>query len=252
MPYLDRAGVAIHYDVTGNGPLVLCTHGYSLTGAMWQADAAALADGYRVATWDIRGHGHSASPDDPAAYSKVLALGDMTALLDELGADRAVLMGHSLGGYLSLSFHVEHPERVRALVLVGTGPGYRNPDARAGWNAQAEERARQFETHGLASLDGAPGHGGRHTSARGLALAARGILAQHDGLVMEDLPNIRVPTLIVVGADDKPFIGASEYMEKRIPGSRRVVLPDAGHMPNVDQPARFQAELRAFLDDLPD
>jgi pimeloyl-ACP methyl ester carboxylesterase len=250
MPLLNRDGVNIYYEVTGRGPTVLCTHGYSLTGHMWSATARALADRYQVVTWDIRGHGRSDSPPDPAAYSKALALGDMVALLDAVGADQAVLMGHSLGGYLSLSFHVEHAERIRALVLVGTGPGYRNPEARAGWNRQAEERARHFEQHGLAGLDSPEAHGNLHRSAQGLALAARGILAQHDGLVIEDLVNIRVPTLIVVGADDTPFLGASEYMEKRIAGSRRVVLPSAGHMPNLDQPERFGAALEGFLDGL--
>jgi pimeloyl-ACP methyl ester carboxylesterase len=248
MPYLDRDGVKIHYEVTGDGPVVLCTHGYSLTGHLWQGAVTALQDRYRVVTWDIRGHGHSDSPTDPAAYSKDLALADMNALIDAAGASEAILMGHSLGGYLSLAFHVEHAARVRALVLVGTGPGYRNPEARAGWNQQAEERARHFETHGIDNMERPESHGNRHRSAQGLALAARGILAQHDGLVMEDLPGISVPTLIVVGADDTPFLGASDYMEKRIPGARKVVLPAAGHMPNLDQPALFAQALRGFLD----
>jgi pimeloyl-ACP methyl ester carboxylesterase len=248
MPHLDRNGVKIHYDVTGSGPVVLCSHGFSLTGHMWQGVVEALADRYQVVTWDIRGHGWSDSPDAPAAYSKDLTLGDMAALLDAVGAERAVLMGHSLGGYLSLAFHVAHPERVRALVLVGTGPGYRNAEARAGWNRQAAERARFFETHGIEGYESESLHGNRHASARGLALAARGILAQHDGSVMEDLPNIRVPTLIVVGADDAPFLGAADYMEKRIAGSRKVVIPNAGHTPNVEQPEAFRRAVRGFLD----
>jgi len=251
MPHLNRDGVNIHYEVSGDGPVLLCTHGFSLTGHMWQATAAALADRFRVVSWDIRGHGYSDSPADPAAYSKALALADMAALLDAVGADQAILMGHSLGGYLSLSFHVEHAARIRALALVGTGPGYRNPEARAGWNQQAEERARFFEEHGIEGHESAEAHGNRHRSAQGLALAARGILAQHDGLVMEELPDIRVPTLIVVGADDTPFLGAADYMEKRIAGSRKVVLPNAGHMPNFDQPALFQQAVRGLLEGLP-
>lgn len=247
MPYLNRDGVNIHYEVTGTGPVVLCTHGFSLTGHMWKDTVAALCDRFRMVTWDIRGHGWSDSPDDAGAYSKALALADMAALLDAVGADRAVLMGHSLGGYLSLSFHVGHAARVRGLVLVGTGPGYRNPEARAGWNQQAEERARFFESHGLVGYESEALHGNRHRSARGLALAARGILAQHDGLVMEDLPNIRVPTLIVVGADDSPFLGAADYMEKRIAGSRKVVIDGAGHTPNIDQPEAFRRAVDSFL-----
>jgi pimeloyl-ACP methyl ester carboxylesterase len=252
MPTLPRDGTEIHYEVAGRGPTLLITHGYSATSYMWRDTAAALADRFQVVTWDIRGHGRSGSPSDPALYSREATLGDMAALLDVVGADRAILMGHSLGGYLSLAFHVEHPERVRALVLVGTGPGYRNADARHGWNQQAEARARYFEKRGLKGLDTPAAHNDQHRSATGLALAARGILTQHDGRVMESLPQIDVPVLVVIGADDTPFLGASEYLENRILAARRVVLAGAGHMPNLDQPAAFQQTLEEFLAGLED
>jgi pimeloyl-ACP methyl ester carboxylesterase len=252
MPLLSRNGVDIHYEIAGQGPTLLITHGYSATSHMWRDTVEALKDRYQVVTWDIRGHGGSDSPSDPALYSKDACLDDMAALLDVAGADEAILMGHSLGGYLSLAFHVEHPQRVRALVLVGTGPGYRNPEARAGWNQQADGRARYFETRGLIDLENPEAHGNRHRSAEGLALAARGILAQHDGLVMEELPKIRVPTLIVIGADDTPFLGASDYMAKRIATARKVLLDGAGHMPNLDQPHAFHQALAEFLANLSD
>jgi pimeloyl-ACP methyl ester carboxylesterase len=252
MPHLSRSGVNLHYEIAGHGPTVLITHGYSATSYMWRDTVEALKDRYQVITWDIRGHGRSDSPADPVLYSKRAALDDMAELLDVAGANRAILMGHSLGGYLSLAFHVEHPQRVRALVLVGTGPGYRNADARAGWNEQAEGRARFFEKRGLVDMGVPEAHGNQHRSAEGLALAARGILAQHDGLVMENLPTIQVPTLIVVGANDTPFLGASDYMAQRIPNARKVLVPDAGHMPNLDQPQTFRAALAEFLADLPD
>lgn len=247
MPTLQRPGVDIHYDVVGTGPAVLITHGYSATSHMWRDTARALADRYRVITWDIRGHGRSGSPADPALYSRDLAVADMAALLDAAGANDAVLMGHSLGGYLSLAFHVEHAARVRGMVLVGTGPGYRNAEARAGWNRQAEGRAKFFERNGLAGLDSPAAHGGEHRSAKGLALAARGILAQHDGAVMDELPRIAVPVLVMVGDADTPFVGASEYMAKRIADATLAVIPGAGHMTNLDQPEAFQQALSGFL-----
>jgi pimeloyl-ACP methyl ester carboxylesterase len=250
MPHLDRDGVRIHYREAGSGPLVLITHGYSATSYMWRDTLDALADRHHAIAWDIRGHGGSDSPAKAARYSREASLDDMAALLDHAGAPDAILVGHSLGGYLSLSFLAEYPQRVRALVLVGTGPGYRNPEARAGWNQQAEGRARFFERQGLAGLETPAAHGGEHRSAAGLALAARGILTQHDGLVMERLPEIQVPTLIIVGENDTPFRGASDYMEKRIPGARQVVIAAAGHMPNLDQPQAFTAALEQFLAEL--
>jgi pimeloyl-ACP methyl ester carboxylesterase len=87
-----------------------------------------------------------------------------------------------------------------------------------------------------------------HRSARGLALAARGILTQKDGKVIELLPEIRVPTLVLAGAEDKRFIPSAEYMGAKIPGAEKSILANAGHAANIDQPAAFNAAVRKFLD----
>src|SRR6185436_15170848 len=92
---------------------------------------------------------------------------------------------------------------------------------------------------------------GRHRSAQGLAHAARGMLTQPDARLMDLLPGIRVPTLVVVGDRDTPFIAACEYMAKKIPGARLEVIADAGHSSNLDQPAAFNRVLLDFLDNLP-
>ena len=116
MPMLDRDGVRIHYEVTGEGPALLLTHGYSATGEMWQGQLAALSPFFKVITWDMRGHGASDYPQDQAAYSEAATVADMAALLDAAGAESAVIGGLSLGGYMSLAFHRAHPERTRALL----------------------------------------------------------------------------------------------------------------------------------------
>ena len=84
-------------------------------------------------------------PEDPAAYSEALTVGDMVALLRHCGIERAIIGGLSLGGYLSLAFHLAHPEMVGALMLFDTGPGFRNAEARRTWNERAQQRARDFE-----------------------------------------------------------------------------------------------------------
>jgi len=250
VPYLDRNGVHVYYEAHGSGPALLLSHGYSATSYMWRGQAAALADVCQVVTWDIRGHGRSDSPADPTAYSETLTLEDMAAILDAVGADRAAVGGLSLGGYLSLAFHVEHPERVASLLLFDTGPGYRDTNARAGWNEMARGRARYFRRKGLASIaDEADAHGGQHTSAEGLALAAEGILQQHDARIMDSLKSIAVPTLVLVGAEDAPFLAATDYMAARIPGARKVVVEGAGHVANLDRPDAFNEVVREFLKD---
>ncbi len=248
MAYLDRSGVRIYYEVHGSGDAVLLSHGYSATSAMWAPQIDALSASHKLILWDMRGHGNSDSPADPADYSEALTTGDMAALLDVVGAPTAVIGGLSLGGYMSLAFNVAYPGRVRALMLFDTGPGYRSDSGRHDWNRVAQKRAKDLEQNGLAAL-GSSGEVSvsRHKSAQGLAHAARGMLAQTDGRVMASLPAIQVPTLVLVGALDQPFLGATAYMAGKIPDATRVVIEGAGHASNIDRPREFNAAVVQFL-----
>ena len=255
MPQLDRTGTHIFYELTGdaNGrPPLLLSHGFGASSAMWQPNRPALAASRQVITWDMRGHGRSDSPADPAEYTHAACVADMAALLDAAGAERAVAGGLSLGGFLSLAFCLEMPERVAALVLCDTGPGFRSDDARQRWNTRALATADRLERDGLGTFGDnsgptAPGH----RSAPGLAKAARGMLAQSSSQVIDGLASIRVPTLVLVGGRDEAFLGAADYVAAKIPGAQKVVIPDAGHMCNVDQPDLFNQAVLAFLDSLP-
>jgi pimeloyl-ACP methyl ester carboxylesterase len=253
MPKIDRDGIKIHYEVHGDGPPLLLTHGYSSTSAMWRGQIEALSKQHTLILWDMRGHGQSDYPDDPLAYSEALTVADMAALLDAVGASRAIVGGLSLGGYMSLAFYRAYPERVRALLIIDTGPGFKKDDAREAWNRRAHETAERFEREGLAVLQSLSRErsGVSHRDAGGLARAARGMLAQRDARVIETLPKIKVPALVVVGADDAPFLAASDYMAAKIPGATKVVIPAAGHAVNIDQPEAFIAAVLPFLDGLP-
>lgn len=253
MPKLERGGVNIYYEVHGSGPPLLLTHGYSSTSAMWQGQIEALSRNYRLVLWDMRGHGRSDYPDDPQAYSEAATVADMAALLDAVGAQRAIVGGLSLGGYMSLAFYRAHPERVRALLIVDTGPGFKKDDARDAWNKRAYDTAERFEREGLAVLKTLSRERSTvsHRDATGLAHAARGMLTQRDARVIELLPGIKVPSLVVVGADDTPFLAASDYMAAKIPGAKKVVIPAAGHAVNIDQPKAFIDAVLPFLDTLP-
>jgi pimeloyl-ACP methyl ester carboxylesterase len=255
MPVLDRDGVGLAYELIGsatNRPPLLLTHGYSATQKMWRKNVAALSADRQVITWDLRGHGASDSPDDPARYSETLSLDDMVALLDLVGAQKAVIAGLSLGGYLSLAFHAHHADRVAALGLFDTGPGYRRDDGRAQWNTMVDKMAARLEREGLDALgEGTEVRRAEHRSPKGLALAARGILAQRDATVITSLASIAVPTLVLVGQHDKAFLAASDQMAAKIPGARKVVLADAGHAANIDQPAAFDAAVVGFLAEVP-
>jgi len=249
MAKLDRDGVAIYYEVHGEGPPLLLSHGYSATSQMWRGQISALSERHKLIVWDMRGHGQSDYPADPGAYSEAAAVADMAAVLDEVGAKTAIIGGLSLGGYMSLAFHLAHPDRVRALLIIDTGPGYRNDEAREGWNRNALATAGRYESEGLARLAaGSPEmRTSHHRSADGLALAARGMLTQKDARVISSLPAIAVPSLVVVGAKDTPFLAASDYMAAKIPGAKKVMIADAGHAANIDQPEAFNEAIASFL-----
>ena len=141
MPTLDRDGVHIYYETHGSGPAILLTHGFSATAAAWKPQVEALSQHYQLITWDMRGHGQSDSPEDPAAYSEALTVGDMTALLEAHGIEQAVVGGHSLGGYLSLAFNVTHPGRVKGRRLRDRAQGgrpYPGRLAHVRWQRQAQ------------------------------------------------------------------------------------------------------------------
>lgn len=249
MPVLNRDGVNIAFDVHGSGPALLLTHGYSATSEMWSGQVEALAADHTLITWDMRGHGQSDSPADPDQYSAALTVADMAALLDHVEAPSAVVGGLSLGGDMSLAFHLAYPERVRALLIFDTGPGFKNDEARAGWNAYANNFADEFASKGLdhlasASVEQATAN---RREASGLVLAARHMLTQQHADVIESLPSIEVPSLVLVGANDKPFLNATDYMAAKIPAATKVVIPDAGHASNIDQPDAFNAAVESFL-----
>ncbi len=243
--------VHLHVEVAGQGPAVLVTHGFSATSAMWEDQVEVLAGDHTVIRWDMRGHGRSDYPADPAEYSLDLTVQDMVGILDSLDVAKAVLVGHSLGGFASLAFTLRHPERVSALVLVDTGPGFRNDEARAKWNDYAESTAADLESRGLDAL-------GRsdevmmasHRDAAGLALSARRVLVQRDAAVIDSLRAIAVPTLVVVGSEDRAFRSGADYMAARIPGAELMVVPGAGHAPNLTHPEVFDDSLRRFVDRL--
>jgi pimeloyl-ACP methyl ester carboxylesterase len=251
--YLDRDGVRIYYESHGSGaawPLLL-SHGYSATADMWHPNIPVLSTDRQVITWDIRGHGRSDSPPDLALYSEALSVGDMEAILDASDVERAVVGGLSLGGYLSLAFNLAHPTRVAGLIICDAGPGYRKDGPRQEWNSMAAKRADVLDAKGLAALGGSTEVvATQHASAAGLALAARGILTQHDARVIESLPTISVPTLIVVGSEDRPFLAAADMMAAKIPGAVKAVIEGAGHASNIDAPGEFNAAVSAFLDRL--
>lgn len=251
MAHIDRDGVKIYYDIQGppDGLPVLLSHGHAAATPMWAAQVAALKTRYRVITWDLRGHGQSDFPDNPELYTVAHTVDDIAAILDACRIERAVIGGHSLGGVMTFQFQLRYPQRVLAMAILNSGPGFRSDAARRDWNLGCERTAASLARKGLAALaKSTEVHAHWHRDVRGLVHSARGILPHADARMIDNLDRIDVPVLVVVGARDLGFLGAADYMERKIADVRKIVIDAAGHAANLDQPDAVNRALLAFLE----
>ncbi|MBI3964142.1 MAG: alpha/beta hydrolase [Chloroflexi bacterium] len=246
-------GVEIDYELTGEGPPVVFVHGLGGHKGTWSRQVAPLASRYRVLTFDHRGHGRS-TRDVPVTGSAEF-VHDLHALLDQLELDRAVLVGHSFGGVLSIRFTLAYPERVRGLVVAASASEC-NERTHHGWlfRAQlAEEYARsgvpdplvEIDDFGSASLIA---DSLRNTSGPIVAAVAREAASLWQEPLTPRLGEITCPALLVVGEKDPIGVGGSVIMQRRIADSKLVVIPRARHYVHRDAPEAFNAALLEFLD----
>jgi pimeloyl-ACP methyl ester carboxylesterase len=220
-------GVAIATETRGpdgpDGPPIIATTGWANDRSVWTPMVDNLSVDHAVTTWDLRGHGASAAAP-PGEYTRAHALGDLAAVLDLAGRP-AVLMGHSLGGFLSLAHAVDHPEDVAGLVLVATGPGFRKVEAREQWNESVRAAA--------AGMDLPPG--------------VEEISMHHDAHVIDHLAEVQVPVLVLLGERDTRFAASAALFQRDLDVHESVVVADMGHMVHVKAPAECAAAVRRFM-----
>jgi pimeloyl-ACP methyl ester carboxylesterase len=263
-------GVGLYAEAHGEGPPVLLSPGYCQTHENFRPQVEPLVrSGHRAVLWDYRGHGLSDAPEDLERYSMARVVADLGEVLDWAAPGRrAVVGGLSFGGLASLHFALAHPERVRALLLVASGPGFKNPEAQARWEAQVDRIASRLEERGFEGyVDGraAPTAIGLRPELPAAQAAGRAILAQDPRAVarfgrrvagpvpgaIDALPGIRVPALVLVGERDADYLRAAEVMASRIPGAKHVLVPRAGHVVNVEEADAFNRAMLDFLAGLP-
>jgi 2-succinyl-6-hydroxy-2,4-cyclohexadiene-1-carboxylate synthase len=256
-------------ELHGRGVPVLFSCASCTTGENWRSQVAPLtAAGARVMLWDYRGHGRSDAPEDPGAYDFDQVVADLGSVLDWASPDEpAVLAGLSFGGLASLHFALRNPGRVRGLLLVASGPGFKNPKAAARWQAQADRTADLLAKWGLeAFLRGRAGATciGRDPQLPAARVAAQAIVAQNPlavgaftrevggaaPSVIDELPSIDKPALIVVGEEDEVYHRAAEVMAAKLPRATRKTIPGAGHIVNIEAPQEFNATAIRFLEEL--
>ena len=257
------AVVPLAHREAGSGlPLVLL-HAFPLSSAMWLEQRELLGACCRVITPDQRGFGGSELGADQPSLGE--CADDVIALLDGLGLDRVVLGGLSMGGYVAMELLRRAPERVSALLLADTKASADAPEAREGRfrTAEAVERdgtAPLAETMlpallGPTTLQTRPSVAGRvrgliaAAPAPAVAWASRAMAARPDSF--EVLRSTDVPALVVVGDQDALSpVAQAEEMVDALPQGRLAVVPAAGHLSAVEDPAAFASAVRGFLDDL--
>jgi pimeloyl-ACP methyl ester carboxylesterase len=260
VPKLTVAGGSIEYDVRGRGPVVLFLHAFPLGLVMWEAQVQALEARCRVVRFDARGFGASAVGDGPLSMERIAD--DAAALLDHLGLGSAAVVGCSMGGYAAFAMVRRHADRVRALVLQDTRAGADSEEGRRSRAVLAErvleEGARVAAEAFVPKLLGETTQRERPELAerlraitlanppRGIANALLGLGARADST--PTLREIRVPTLVVCGAEDVLTPPSeSQAMQKAIAGARLEIVPSAGHLANLENPEAYNQALTAFL-----
>ncbi|MGH7476308.1 MAG: alpha/beta fold hydrolase [Longimicrobiales bacterium] len=253
--------IDVHYEEHGSGEPLLFIHGFPLTGALWRPALAKLPDGWHGIAPDLRGFGGTSLGREPVHTMELFA-DDLVALLDHLGIERAVVCGLSMGGYIAFALWRRARERVRALVLCDTRPAADSDEARhtrllTATRARTEGTgflARELLPRLLSPVSARrPDIVARvesmiaDTAAEGIARASLGMAERPDSTPW--LVTMRVPALVVVGADDAITpVGEVERLADDLPDAHLAVIVDAGHLAPLEQSAVFNHDLELFLE----
>ncbi|BCJ41317.1 alpha/beta hydrolase [Actinoplanes ianthinogenes] len=256
-------GITVSFDDAGIGPAFVLVHGHPFDRSMWRPQVASLtAAGYRVITADLRGYGRSTVV--PGLTTLETFARDTFALVDHLAIDdEVVLAGLSMGGQIAMECYRLFPDRICGLVLADTFPQGETPEGHAHRNRVAdqllaegmtgyvtENLSKMLAAYNVEAMPDVAAHVRTmmlNAPPAGAAAALRGRAERQD--YQELLTKVSVPTLVVVGRDDEfTPVADAELMHRLIPDSTLAVIDGAGHLPNLEQPAAFNAALHAFLD----
>ncbi|MHA6493987.1 alpha/beta fold hydrolase [Pseudomonas borbori] len=257
MPYLDKHGCRLYYEELGQGAPLLLVHGLGSSTRDWEYQVAELAKHYRVIALDVRGHGRSDKPRE--RYSIAGFADDVAALIEHLQLGPVHLVGISMGGMIGFQLGVDHPQLLRTLTVVNSGP-----EVKARSPRDYLEIAKRWTLSRLLSLDTIAKALGkllfpkpeqaelrRKIEERWPQNDKRAYLASLDAIigwgVRERLTRITCPTLVVSADRDYTPVTQKEAYVRELPNARLLVIEDSRHATPLDQPERFNSSLLAFL-----
>ena len=257
----------IYYETAGKGMPLVMIHAGVADSRQWNNEFAFFAQNYQVIRYDMRGYGKSEPVDGEFSH-----MGDLISLLDTLELhEPLVMMGCSMGGGLAMYFVLTQPSRVRALIMVDAGPS--GLELNVPTPAKFAEVEKAFEAGELdlvAEIETQIWFDGMDRTSEQVNQAMRKLVYEMDRKVLSHevrqlgkrLPNtqtpafdrltaLHIPVLVIVGAHDTPYmLAAADYMIEKIQSARKVIIEDAAHLPNMDQPHEFQGIVKAFLEGL--
>jgi proline iminopeptidase len=269
MPYATTSdNVKLYYEETGQGTPIVFVHEFAGDHRSWEPQMREFGKRYRCIAYSARGYTPSDVPADKDAYSYLHVMRDCVAVLDHLKLDKAHLIGLSMGGYTALQTALNHPNRVRSVVLAGAGSGsIRSETAEFHKNSQA--LSEKFLREGSKAVAETYGLGPSRVpflikDPRGFAEFSR-MLAEHDPVgsantsrgfqggrpslydFEAEIAKLTTPALIVVGDEDERCIEPSLFLKRTLSASGLVVMPKTGHVVNLEEPDLFNQVVDDFL-----
>ncbi|MDE2750560.1 MAG: 2-succinyl-6-hydroxy-2,4-cyclohexadiene-1-carboxylate synthase [Chloroflexota bacterium] len=255
-----------HYniEISGAGHPLLLLHGFTGDASTWRSVAARLAGDFQFVAIDLIGHGASDAPADQASYRMEAVAADLIALLDCLAINDAHLLGYSMGGRLALFTALHYPARFRSLILESASPGLADETDRAQRRRRDNDLADRIEACGL---DWFVDHWEKlplwasqsedllrrqrrqrlTNDPTGLANSLRAMGAGAQPNLWRQLPNLTLPTCLIVGERDEKFRRINQAIDAALPKSGLAIIPSAGHNTHLENPKAFRQTLRSFL-----
>ena len=261
-------GHKLHVEDTGRGTPIIFVHEFGGDQRSWEPQVRFFSRRYRCVTFNARGYEPSDVPADKAAYTQKRAVDDIIDVMDALDIDKAHIVGLSMGGFATLHFGLDHPERALSLLVAGAGYGAEKQYEDYFRNVSLEV-AKQFEALGAEAFSHTYAMAaaripylvkdprgwaefrrmlGEH-SAVGSALTMRGVQAERPSIydLQDRLAKLALPTLIVTGDEDDHCLQPAIFLKKTIPASGLAILPKSGHTLNLEEPAAFNGLMAEFL-----
>ncbi len=260
-------GFALNVELAGSGPPLVLLHGFTGSARSWGRFGELLAERFTTLAIDVVGHGQSDAPTELVHYGMATAAGDVSTVIERLGFARANWLGYSMGGRLALHVATAHPDRVERLALVGASAGLRTQAERDARVASDAKLVEMIESEGIeaftdywesiplfASQRGLPAEvrasiraGRLRNSPVGLANSLRGMGTGAQQALHDLLPILPMPVLALAGALDAKYTEIAIEMADAIPSARSVIIPEAGHAAQIEQPERCAATIIEFL-----